>query len=101
MQKYATVLALLVQQTVRAAVVQDIGGRELANVAYGVAISGMGVLLGVLFVALASAAQSVGKCNAQELVNMAWGFATADWQDDLLFAVLARAAEQRVGKFHA
>ncbi len=32
---------------------------------------------------------------------MAWAFATADLSDELLFVVLARAAERRLGEFNA
>ena len=36
----------------------------------------------------------------QSLANTAWAFATASQQDAQLFAVLARAAELRLGDFN-
>ena len=38
--------------------------------------------------------------NVQDLANTAWAFATANQSEAQLFAVLARAAEQRLGDFN-
>ena len=66
----------LVQHTVQAAGSGEIGARELANVAYGAALSGQS--LGALFSVLASVAERrVGESNAQDLANTAWAFAMA------------------------
>ena len=48
-------MELLVQHTIQAASVGEIGARELANVGYGAACSDIGMLLTALFVALAKA----------------------------------------------
>ena len=39
--------------------------------------------------------------NAQELGNTAWAFATANRQDEKIFASFARAAERRLSEFNA
>ena len=39
------------------------------------------------------------RLSAQGLANVAWAFATASQRDAPLFAVLARAAERRMGDF--
>ena len=39
------------------------------------------------------------KFNAQELANTAWAFATVDLSDELLFTVLAKAAELHGGVY--
>ena len=53
--------------------------RALANVAYTVALSGMGALVGVLFAVSARAAdRRLGEFNAQDLANMARAFATGN-----------------------
>ena len=89
------------QHTACAAGAEEIEARELANVVYGVALSGMGVCLGVMFVALGRVAeQHLNECNAQGLANTAWAFAMTDLPDEM-FAALARAAERRVGRFNA
>ena len=62
----------------------------------------MGVLLGVLFAALArSAERRLGELNAQELAKKAWAFARADQPNVLLFAALPWVAEWRLGEFNA
>ena len=43
----------------------------------------------------------VGEFRAQELVNTAWAFATADQLDAPLFALVARAAQLRVAELKA
>ena len=94
----------MVQHTVRYSLADAlaIGGRQLATVAYGAALGGMAVSLGMLFVALARAAQRrLGEFNTQDLATMAWAFAKVDRPDALLFAALARAAERRLGEFNA
>ena len=92
----------LVQHTVREAVTSRIGVRQLANVAYGAALSGMEVSLWVMFAVLARAVERrLGEFNAQSLANTAWAFATTDRLDALLFVALARAAERCAGEFNA
>ena len=79
---------------------REINARALAHLAYGGALSSMGVSLVVLFAALARAAERrLGEFNAQELANTAWAFATADQPDALLFAALARAMERHLGEW--
>ena len=39
--------------------------------------------------------------NAQDLANIAWVFGKADLPERLLFAAVARAAEQRLSDFNA
>ena len=56
-QKNAELLELLVHHTLRIAKAGEIGARELANVVYGVARSGMWQSLGVFRAALARAAE--------------------------------------------
>ena len=94
-------LARLVQHTACAAGAEEIEARELANVVYGVAQSGMGVCLGMMFAALGRVAeQRLGECNAQNLANTAWAFVMVNLSDELLFAALARVAACPVGKFN-
>ena len=63
---HAQALAPLVQHTACAAGAEEIEARELANVVYGVALSGMGVYLVVMFAAL-------GRVAEQHLANTARG----------------------------
>ena len=37
----------------------------------------------------------------QDFANTAWAFATANHQDEMLFAALARAVEQQLSEFNA
>ena len=77
------------QHMAHAARAGEIEARQLANVAYGAALSGMGVSLGVQFAVLARAAeQHLGEFNAQELANTAWAFASADQLNALLFRII-------------
>ena len=71
------------------------------NVACGAAHSGRAELLGLLFTALARAAELLlSEFNAQNLANTAWAFATVKQSDEKLFTVLARAAERQVVDFN-
>ena len=86
----------------RASGTGEIGAREVANMVYGAARISIGELLGVLFKALATAAEHrVSKLNEQELANTAWSFATVTQSDEKLFATLVRAVEWRVREFTA
>ena len=108
LQRSAGALKPLVQHTVQAARAGELGGRELANVAYGAACSGRDSWPSVifappasLFAELATAAQlRMGGFNPQNLANAAWAFATADQNDASLFAALATAAQRRMGGFN-
>ena len=72
------VLEHLVLSTARATLTGELDARNVANVAYGAARSGIGKSLVILFVALARAAEPrLGEFNAQDLANTAWAFATA------------------------
>ena len=42
----------------------------------------------------------MGEFIAQDLANTVWAFTEADQSDELLFAVLARAAERRLREFN-
>ena len=65
-------------QAVRIGLPGDIGVRQLANIAYGAACSGMGKQLGALFMGLACAAKwRMADFHAQDIANTAWAFATA------------------------
>ena len=107
----AEALELLVQHTVRAAMKGELGARQLANVAYGVARSGIGKSLAFatvghpdaeLFTVLARAAeQRIRDFSPQNLANTAWAFATLGLSDAQLFTVLVRAAEHRIRDFNA
>ena len=69
--------------------------------AYGVALSDIGVSLGILLSALARAAERrVGDFNPQELTNTAWALAKLGQSDAQLFKALAREAERCVGDFN-
>ena len=82
------------QHTVCAAGAEEIEARELANVVYGAALSGMGMCLGVMFAAFGGVVeQHLGNCKTQQLANTAWAFATVDLSAELLLAVLARVVE--------
>ena len=99
LQRNAEVLQPLVQHTVRAAETGEIGARQLANVAYGMARSRRGGLLGVpfrvLFAALAKAAErKVSELNPQDLANTAWAFVMMGWSEMPLFSVIAAKARQ-------
>ena len=100
-------LELLVQHTARDAEAGEIGARQLATVAVGVAGTSIpGESLGVLLRTLARASeQRVHEFNAQGLTNTVWAFATVGKTDEKsnekLFAVFANAAEQRMGEFTA
>ena len=55
-----------------------------------------------LFKVLARATERrVTECNAQELANSAWAFATVKQLNEQTFTTSARAAEQRLGEFNA
>ena len=57
---------------------EDIGARQLANIAYGAACSGLGKQMGAMFKALARVAERcVANFDAQALANTAWAFGTA------------------------
>ncbi len=47
-----------------------------------------------------AAERQLGKCNAQELANTAWAFATVRMLDEKLFAALEMAAERRLSEFN-
>ena len=60
----------MVQHTVRAASTDEILARGLANIAFGAALSCQGNWIGVLFTALARAAERcLGDFIAQQLTN--------------------------------
>ena len=60
------------QCTAQAARTEDIGARQLANIAYGAACSGLGKQLGAMFKAVARVAERcVATFNAQGLANTA------------------------------
>ena len=74
--------------------------RGLAKAAW--AFATMGPPDGLLFVALASAAeQHVNIMTQQGITNMAWSFAKAGEWHVPLFVALARAAERRIAEFNA
>ena len=76
--KKANALQPLVQCTVQAARIGDIGVRQLANIAYGAAGSSRGKQMGALFIGLATTAEHhMAGFNTQELSNTAWAFVTA------------------------
>ena len=79
LQDSSEAMGSLVKHTMQAARTGDIGAREIANIAYGAARSSEGKQMGVLFVALASAAAEwrMTDFNSQNLANTAWAFATA------------------------
>ena len=90
---------------------EQVGARELANVAYGgagvwksVGVGKSGSFrasLSELFTAIAKEAKhSLDQLNAQELANTAWAFATVGQKDELLFNALARMAERRLDQFN-
>ena len=77
----------------------EVGGRELANIAYGAAqaFTMLGQSDEKLFTALARAAElRMSEFKAQEIANTAWAFAKLDQLDEALFAALAREAELRM-----
>ena len=72
----------------------ELGARQLANIANGVANCGRDNWLSTLFAPLATAVRRrMGGFIPQELANTAWAFATAGQNDASLFAALAKAAE--------
>ena len=80
------------QHTEQAARKGEIGVQQIANILHGVACSGRGKCMGVLFRALARAAeQRVGDFKAQNLANTAWAFATAGQLDSQLFTTFRKA----------
>ena len=98
----AEALELLVNRTVSKADAGQIGARQVANVAYGAACSGRAEFQGLLFNALARAAERrVSEFNAQSLANTAWAFATVNRLDEKLFTAFARVAERRMNNFIA
>ena len=100
LQKSAGALKPLVQHTVQAARAGELGGRELANVAYGAACSGRDSWPSVIFAPPAIAAElCMNDCNPQHLANKntSWAFAMAGQNDASLFAALATAAQRRMG----
>ena len=75
--------------------------RQLATVAYRALLSGIGVHMGLLFSALARAAeQRLERFNAQDLANTVWAFAKAELSEELLFVVLPRLLERRLSDFN-
>ena len=76
------------------------GGRELANVAHGAAKGGGSE---ELFAALAKAIERHlgGIDRGQELANIAWAFAKADYKSERLFSALARMAERHAERFNS
>ena len=93
MQTHGKTLKTLVQDVIQAARMGGPGPRELTDMAYGLARSGMGGQLGELFVELTrSTEQRLGEFNPQELANTAWAFARAVTSDDLLLRALATVA---------
>ena len=91
----------LLKQTSRSVTAGRLGVRGLANVAYGIARTGLGESAKSLFATLARAAKPrLGEFNAQGLVSSAWAFATAGHLDEELFATLGRAAMPRLCEFN-
>ena len=77
--------------------------RGLANIAYAAARGTKGQQMGVLFMALASAAteRRMRDFNTQDLANTAWAFAMVGHGDERLFTALAAAAVQRLKDFNS
>ena len=68
----------------------ELGARQLANIANGVANCGRDNWLSTLFAPLATAVRRrMGGFIPQNLVNTAWAFAKAGQNDASLFAALA------------
>ena len=95
---HAEELQSLVDHTAKAVASPSYGAREIANVAHGVAKSGVNDT--PLFDALAACATSkIKECNPQQLANLAWAFAKARHNaPDLLDAVAAHA-QPRLAEF--
>ena len=103
-EAHAQALQLLMQHTTRTvSTSSEIRARELANIAHGVAKSGVrSADAESLMAALArSMERRLGDCNPQELANTAWAFAKAGHPDPALFTAVAGAAERRLGSFNA
>ena len=80
----------------------QVGPREVASVAYGVARYGSRSWQRLLFAALARTAEwQLSEFNAQGLANTAWASATVSYRDQKLFAAVTRAAERRLSDFIA
>ena len=98
-------LALLVERT-RDVIASDssgIRGRELANIAHGVAKCGVGARdENGLVKALAEAiGRHLAECNGQEIANIAWAFAKSGYFDPGMFANLAEMAEKQMDRFNS
>lgn len=80
----------------------DIRARELANIAHGLAKSGLGPEMPELMSALGGALKvRVAECNSQELANAAWAFAKAGRPDEALFSALSKSVKGRVSDFNS
>ena len=93
-----------VQHTICATKKEGIGGRQLANIVYGVTqvFTRLSHLDKKLFAELAMAANlRMNEFNAQDIANTAWAFATLGKMDEKLCAALALAAELRMSEFTA
>ena len=83
------------QHTVRKTQAGQIGPRELANVAYGLACCGRSGMLRMLVAALARVAERRrSDFNPQAIATVVWAFATLYYQDEKLFTALAIEAER-------
>ena len=99
----AEAVVSVVKHTVQAARAGDIGARQIANTAYGAALSSKGMQMGVLFMALARAAaqRCMRDCISQQHANTAWVLAIVGHEEEqLLFMALAAAAERRMRNFN-
>ena len=82
----------------------DIGARELANIAHGLAKCGFSTHThSEVFDALATAiAPRAEACGPQEAANVAWAFAKAERvRDDAVFDAIARVVKMRADAFNA
>ena len=72
---------------------EEIGARELANVAYGAACGCKGHEWGMLFAALATATEKLlAEFKPQELANTAWAITSTGQMSARLFAAWATVA---------
>ena len=78
----------------------DMGPRELANVAHGVAKSGArsATLPSLLDAVAESLAPRLPECNPQELANAAWAFAKSDHAGDAVSALVRALASEITAK---
>ena len=104
-QQHSAALHLLLKRTSKVvSSSSEVRARELANIAHGVAKSGVcsggGEEAVALMGAVAVTAQPlVVHCNAQELANLAWAFAKAQQQTPALFNAIADQAMLHLKSF--